>query len=132
MVKDVLIVDDEEWFVEPILDRLDFENISYDFCTNGSEAMKLLQSTGYKSVILDIKVSLGDDYQDTVGSDFPGIFLLGEMKKKNPGLPVLCYTMLTDHEVVTKIRQLGGIHIAKGSGDQSLFEEIKRVIIEKV
>lgn len=128
MNKDVLIIDDEPWFFEPFLDRLDFEKISYDYCKNGSEGLKKLQTNIYKLVVLDMKVSLGQEDQEIQGDDPPGLYLLEKIKMDKPYLPVLCYTVLTDGEVVNKIERLGGKHIPKGTGDESLISNIKILI----
>jgi tetratricopeptide (TPR) repeat protein len=128
MNKDVLIIDDEPWFFDPFLDRLDFEKISYGYCKNGSEGLKKLQTNIYKLVVLDMKVSLGDEYQDIQGYDPPGLYLLEKIKMNKPYLPVICYTVLTDGEIVSKIEGLGGKHIPKGTGDENLISNIKILI----
>jgi tetratricopeptide (TPR) repeat protein len=128
MNKDILIIDDEQWFFEPFLDRLDFEKISHDYCDNGSEGLKKLQTNAYKLVVLDMKVSLGDEYRDMADYDVPGLYLLEKIKMQMPYLPVLCYTVLTDGEIVSKIEGFGGKHIPKGTGDISLIKDIKTLI----
>jgi DNA-binding response OmpR family regulator len=127
MNKDVLIIDDEAWFVEPFLDRLDFEKISFDYCLNGGDGLKRFQENAYILVVLDMQLSLGDEHRDIDEYDVPGLYILEKIKSQKPDLPVLCFTVLTDGEIVSKIEELGGKHIPKGTGDKSLINEIKRL-----
>jgi tetratricopeptide (TPR) repeat protein len=128
MNKDILIINADQWFFEPFLDLLDFEKISYDYCHNGSDALKAFQKNAYLLVILDMEVSLGDDYWNIDGYDVPGLYLLEKIKKQKPDLPVICFTVMTEEEVVRKIADLGGKHIAKGSGAKTLINKIKALI----
>jgi DNA-binding NtrC family response regulator len=127
MNKDVLIIDDEPWFFEPFLDILDCEKISFDYCHNGSEGLKKFQENAYKLVVLDMRVSLGDEHRDIAEYDVHGLYLLEKIKMQMPYLPVLCYTVLTDDDIVSKIEELGGKYIPKGPGDKSIIDEIKRL-----
>lgn len=129
MSKTVLIIDDEDWFLEPILERMDSEGITYDYCGTGYEGLSKISSEDYKVVVLDMKVSLGKELKDVIAHEpAAGIYVVEEIKKKKSELPVICYTVLSDEEVVSKIKELGGKHLAKGSMEDvtTLIEEIKR------
>lgn len=127
--KDVLIIDDEPWYFEPFLDQLDHVKTTYDYCENCNKGLKLLHTNNYKLVVLDMKVGLGGDFQETDGYDPPGLFLLEKIKNQTPGLPVLCFTVLTDSDIVSKIEKFGGRHIAKGKeGETTLINDIKTLI----
>lgn len=129
--KTVLIIDDEDWFFEPILEKLEFEAISYDICRTGYAGLQKLESNDYRVILLDMKVSLGEELKHIVGYvPAPGIYVLEKIKKKRPNLPVICYTVLSDDEVVDKIIELGGKHIAKGSikDTNTLIAEIKKCL----
>ena len=79
----VLIVDDEEDFVDTMVRRLRAKGLVVDGVTRGSEAIERLNEKDYDVCILDVKMP---------GMD--GIETLREMKKKKPLREVI---MLTGH-----------------------------------
>ena len=79
----VLIVDDEEEFVETIVKRLKDRGLTAEGVTSGREALDLMQTRDFDVVILDVKMP---------GMD--GIETLREMKKRKPLTEVI---MLTGH-----------------------------------
>jgi len=79
----VMIVDDEEDFVETIVKRLKDRGLTVDGVHSGSEALNLLETKDFDVVILDVKMP---------GMD--GIETLREMKKRKPLTEVI---MLTGH-----------------------------------
>ena len=38
--KTVLIIDDEDWFFEPTLEKFEYEGITYDFCRTGFDGLQ--------------------------------------------------------------------------------------------
>lgn len=79
----VLIVDDEEEFVETIVKRLKDRGLAAQGVTSGMQALDLMQTQDFDVVILDVKMP---------GMD--GIETLREMKKRKPLTEVI---MLTGH-----------------------------------
>jgi DNA-binding response OmpR family regulator len=79
----VLIVDDEEDFVETIVKRLKDRGLTVDGVNSGPDALKLMETKEFDVVILDVKMP---------GMD--GIETLREMKKRKPLTEVI---MLTGH-----------------------------------
>lgn len=79
----VLIVDDEEDFVDTIVKRLRANGLDADGVTGGRQALALLNEEEFDVCVLDVKMP---------GMD--GIETLSEMKKKRPALEVV---MLTGH-----------------------------------
>jgi len=124
--KKVLIIDDEKWFFEPILDRLTYEKIGFDFCISGSQGLEYLKANKYRVVILDIKVTLGRNLQHLLGKDASGISILEEIRKIEHRIPVICFTVLNDEEIRDKILKLGGKHILKATDDDELINTIKK------
>ncbi|MBW1643555.1 MAG: response regulator, partial [Deltaproteobacteria bacterium] len=83
----VLIVDDEEDFLETIIKRLNKRQVDASGARSGEEALKLLKEKTFDVVILDIKMPGGMD----------GIEALREMKKIQPLAEVI---LLTGHASV--------------------------------
>ena len=79
----VLIVDDEEDFVETIVKRLKDRGLDVVGATSGREALELMDGKEFDVAVLDVKMP---------GMD--GIETLREMKKKNSKMEVI---MLTGH-----------------------------------
>jgi len=77
----VMIVDDEEDFVETIVKRLRDRGLSVEGVNSGTEALSLLETKEFDVVILD---------QNMPGKD--GITVLKELKKKWPQLEVVILT----------------------------------------
>src|SRR4030043_1050064 len=82
----VLIVDDEEDFLETIVKRLQARSIEVIGAESGYQALELINDGNFDVVILDVKMP---------GLD--GIETLREMKKKKPLVEVI---MLTGHASV--------------------------------
>jgi two-component system, OmpR family, response regulator len=79
----VLIVDDEEDFVEIMVKRLKDKGLDAEGALSGSEALNLLAEKDFDVCVLDVKMPSMD-----------GIEALAEMKKKRPLMEVI---MLTGH-----------------------------------
>ena len=80
----VLIVDDEEIFLNTLVNRLNKRNIDTTGVRSGEEALELLQEKLFDVIILDIKMPGGMD----------GIEALREIKKIRPLTEVI---LLTGH-----------------------------------
>ena len=83
----VLIVDDEEDFLETLVNRLKKRNIDTTGVVSGEEALDVMRKKLFDVVILDVKMPGGMD----------GIETLREMKKIQPLAEVL---LLTGHASV--------------------------------
>ncbi len=83
----VLIVDDEEDFLETLVKRMEQRKIDAKGVRSGEEALELMKQKSYDVVILDVKMPGGMD----------GIETLREMKKIQPLTEVI---LLTGHASV--------------------------------
>jgi DNA-binding NtrC family response regulator len=82
-----LVVDDEEDFLETLVNRLQRRNIDATGARSGEEAIERMKEKAFDIVILDVKMPGGMD----------GIETLREMKKMQPLAEVL---LLTGHAAV--------------------------------
>lgn len=79
----VLIVDDEEEFVNPLVERLNLRGFEARGVTSGEKALELIASSGFDVVLLDVKMpGLG------------GLDLIRSIREQHPGLKVI---LLTGH-----------------------------------
>ncbi|MCP4604185.1 MAG: response regulator [Proteobacteria bacterium] len=79
----VLIVDDEEELVAPLIERLKLRGIDAHGMTTGQEALKCLATSMFDVVLLDVKM--------------PGLSGLQILKEIKDNLPNLQVIMLTGH-----------------------------------
>ena len=79
----LLIVDDEEGFVNVIANRLDKRGIDATKALSGTEAIQILRKKDFDVAVLDLKME-----------DMDGIEVLKIFKKMLPKMPVI---MLTGH-----------------------------------
>jgi two-component system OmpR family response regulator len=118
----VLIVDDEEDFLETIVKRLRARGIQVTGAESGYKALELIEDGGFDVVILDVKMP---------GMD--GIETLREMKKKKPLLEVI---MLTGHASVEsgiQGMQLGAFdYVMKPVALDELLEKMRQAYERKL
>ena len=79
----VLIVDDEDQFVDAVVERLQLRGFAADGVTGGEDALERLEKESYDVVLLDVKMP-------GVG----GLEVITRIKAKWPGLQVV---LLTGH-----------------------------------
>ena len=118
----VMIVDDEEDFLETIVKRLKARGIEVTGAESGYKALELMDSGNFDVVILDVKMP---------GLD--GIETLREMKKKKPLVEVI---MLTGHASVEsgiQGMQLGAFdYVMKPVALDELLEKVRQAYERKL
>ena len=118
----VLIVDDEQDFLETILKRLKARKIDVTGAESGAKALELLRAQEYDVIVLDVKMP---------GMD--GIETLKEIKKRKPLVEVI---MLTGHASVEsgiQGMQLGAFdYVMKPAALDELLEKIRQAYERKL
>ncbi len=118
----VLVVDDEQDFLETIIKRLQARNINVMGAESGQQALDLMAQQDFDVVILDVKMP---------GMD--GIETLREMKKRKPLVEVI---MLTGHASVEsgiQGMQLGAFdYVMKPVALDELLEKMRQAYERKL
>jgi DNA-binding response OmpR family regulator len=112
----LLLIDDEEAYVQVLAKRLGKRNIQVTPALSGSEAIQKLRRDDFDVAILDLKME-----------DMDGLEVLKIFKKMVPNMPVI---MLTGHGSETAAREgleLGAFDYLTKPCD---FEELARKIVE--
>jgi two-component system OmpR family response regulator len=118
----ILVVDDEQDFLETIIKRLKARNIDVAGVESGYKALEILASRNPDVIILDVKMP---------GMD--GIETLREIKKKQPLVEVI---MLTGHASVEsgiQGMQLGAFdYVMKPVALDELLEKVRQAYDRKL
>jgi DNA-binding NtrC family response regulator len=121
----VMIVDDEEDFLETLVKRLEKRDLKVIGAKSGEEALELLQESPVDVVVLDVKMP---------GMD--GIEALKEIKGRHPLVEVVLLTGHASTEVAIKGMELGAFdYLMKPIGMDELLYKVQdayeRVSIQK-
>ena len=117
-----LVVDDEQDFLETLVNRLQKRNIDTTGARSGEEALELMKKKLFDIVILDVKMPGGMD----------GIEALREMKKIQPLAEVLLLTGHASVETSIEGMKLGAFdYLMKPCDIQVLLEKINGAYAKK-
>jgi len=106
MFKQILYVDDEPWFIEPIVDALRCDGYQVDLASNATEAIEKLVRDFYNPdlVILDVIMPSGNSLQETNGGRRTGIKVFEIIRKNlNLRVPVLFLTVVDNLSIEREI-----------------------------
>ena len=110
----VLLVDDEEQFLDVLSQRLKARGLKVDAVTSGEDAVKQVEDHNFDAIIVDLAMP---------GID--GIETLKRIKEKRPDLEII---MLTGHATVKS-----GIEAMKLGADDFLEKPVDlNVLLEKI
>jgi DNA-binding NtrC family response regulator len=118
----VLVVDDEEDFLDTLMNRLKKRNIDTTGCRSGEEALEIIRKKTFDVVVLDIKMPGGID----------GIQTLREIKKIQPGTEVLLLTGHASVETSVEGMKLGAFdYLLKPIKLEDLLEKLAQALEKK-
>ena len=110
----ILVIDDEQGFIEPLKDALEFEGHKVLTASTGEEALDALNSNKIDFVTVDIMMPPGDSLETEIHSHETGILLCEEIRDNYPKLDVFCISVVTDKETIQYIQSLGIRFLRKG------------------
>ncbi len=119
----VLLVDDEEVFVDTLAQRLRMRDLIVDVVYNGSEALEFIKKDDPDVIVLDLKMP-----------GLHGIEVLREIKRgKKKDIQVIILTGHGTDKDEQEARSLGGFDFLKKPADIDLLvAKIKEAFAEKV
>jgi len=112
--KTVLLVDDDQWYLEPLIDALSYEGFKVLTASTVAGALTTLRKETVDLVTVDIMLDPGEELKDIVASQTAGVYLCEEVKKLYPQLDVFCISVVSDPETIAPIRRLGIRILNKG------------------
>ncbi|MEJ2582954.1 MAG: response regulator [Acidobacteriota bacterium] len=127
MTEKVLLVDDEEEFVDTLAERMQNRGMDVSTCNSGRDALDLIDSESFDVVVLDLQMP-----------GMNGIEVLERIKQRRPDIQVV---LLTGHATVEKgveAMKQGALEFLEKPIDFSKLSEIihkakaeKMILVEK-
>ena len=118
--KKILLIDEEYWSIEPIIDRIQntFGKDTVVYCADGAEGLKMLLQYEFACIILDIMFPLGsfletdENEGDSINS---GLIILKRLRENlKCRIPVICFTIRDDDQAKSEIKKYDdSYHISK-------------------
>ena len=112
--KTILIVDDEQGYLEALADALEYEGYRVLKATNAETALSLLRTENVQFVTVDVMLSPGPSLDHQIASQQAGVWLCEKISKQYPGLDIFCLSVVSDEDVIRKIQSFGVRFIRKG------------------
>jgi DNA-binding response OmpR family regulator len=112
--KIVLLVDDEQLFLEALEDALIYEGHSVLKARDVSTALQILKRYRVDLASIDIMLSPGAGLEDEVDAQRAGVYLCERIAKDYPNVDAFCLSVVTDVDTIRRIQKLGIRFIRKG------------------
>lgn len=112
--KTVLLIDDEQTFIQPLAHALEFEGHRVLKARSAEEALRLLGREHVDLVTIDIMLDPGEELQAKVDSHSAGVFLCQEIRRRHPTLDAFCISVVTEIRIIRKIESMGIRFLSKG------------------
>jgi DNA-binding response OmpR family regulator len=112
--KTLLLIDDDQMFLEPLVDALEFEGYRVLTARTAEDGLNFLAKESIDLVTVDIMLDPGKTLQNKVKSQTAGVYLCREIRKLYPEMNIFCISVVSDPETVEPIRKLGIRILNKG------------------
>lgn len=112
--KTVLLVDDEQGFLEALEDALTFEGHVVLKATNVSEALEILASKHVDLITIDIMLDPGPGLEGVASSHAAGLYLCKAVRDRYPRLHAYCISVISDPNMIREIESMGIRFLRKG------------------
>ena len=112
--KTVLLIDDDQWFLEPLVDGLKHEGYRVLTARTGEDALAILDREPVALVTIDIMLDPGETLHKTVDTHSAGMYLCREIRNRYPEMEAFCISVINDADMIRDIRKLGIRFLGKG------------------
>jgi DNA-binding response OmpR family regulator len=112
--KTVLLVDDEQSFLEALADALAFEGYRVLKARDVSTALAILQREQVDLVTVDIMLSPGASLDGKVDPQRAGVYLCEKLFQAYPQVPAFCLSVVNNTETICRIQDMGIRFLRKG------------------
>ena len=112
--KTILIIDDEQGFIEALEDALVFEGHNVLKATTAEEALRILKKEHVDLATVDIMMPPGPSLESQAASHRTGVILCRTIRKLYPNIFVFCISVVTDRATIREIEKMGVRFLRKG------------------
>lgn len=112
--KTILLIDDEQSFLEPLADALSSEGYRILVASTATDALETLKREKIDLVTIDIMLDPGDGLKTKVDSHKTGLFLCEKISRIYPNIDAFCISVISDIQTIKKVESLGIRFLRKG------------------
>ena len=112
--KTVLLIDDEQLFLEALEDALSHEGHRVLKARDASTALDILNRERVDLVSIDIMLSPGSRLEGKVDAQHAGVYLCEQIAKDYPHIDAFCLSVVTDAATIQRIQRMGIRFLRKG------------------
>ena len=112
--KTVLLIDDDQWFLEPLVDGLKHEGYRVLTARTAEDALAILDREPVDLVTIDIMLDPGETLHKMVDTHSAGMYLCREIRNRYPMMEAFCISVINDADMIRDIRKLGIRFLGKG------------------
>lgn len=112
--KTVLLIDDEQVFLEALADALEFEGYTVLKARTADEALQILERQHIDLVTIDIMLDPGTVLGNEIDSHSTGVLLCREIRRKYPNIDAFCISVVSEMNTIREIESLGIRFLRKG------------------
>ncbi len=112
--KTVLLIDDEQSFLEPLADALEYAGHRVLKAASAEKALEILASERIDLVTIDIMLEPGKSLEGRIESHSAGIYLCEEISQRYPNLDAFCISVVSEMDTIKKIQSFGVRFLRKG------------------
>ena len=112
--KTVLLIDDEQGFLEALEDALIHEGHRVLKAFTGEEALDVLSREHVDLATVDMMLPPGDSLKEQTTSQRTGLYLCKYIVKRYPKIDLFCLSVVNDPGLIKEIQSLGVRFLRKG------------------
>jgi DNA-binding response OmpR family regulator len=112
--KTVLLVDDEQGFLEALSDALEYEGYRVQKATTVEDALRILENETVHLATVDIMIPPGPSLESETTSQEAGVWLCETITRKYPKVDVFCLSVVSDEMTIRRIQSFGVKFLRKG------------------
>lgn len=112
--KTVLLIDDEQEFLAPLADALEFEGYRVLRASSAAEALEILAAEKVDLVTIDIMLDPGPGLEHTVDGQKAGLYLCEVIRDRYPTIDAFALSVVSDADLIKEIQSYGVRFLRKG------------------
>jgi CheY-like chemotaxis protein len=117
-IKKILVLDDEPSLISAVLDRLEYEfgKDAFIYTQYTDECLNILKEGNICCASIDMIMPYNRTlkYNDSV---LNGLNILKQIREEYPQLPIACFSVAKEWEIIQAITKLGATYICKNDND---------------